>query len=293
MKKNRIYSLFMLLAIITFSACSEDELSSTSVIKDSQYEENEFDRWIVDYYVKPYNIDFKYRMEDIESDRDYNLVPADYKKSVQLGKLVDHLCLKAYDEVTGSTAFIRSYFPKMIHLVGSPAYRNNGTMVLGTAEGGLKITLYNVNNVNVEDAEMLNHYYFKTIHHEFAHILHQTRPYITDFREITPGDYVKDSWNTTYSSENASLPKGFISPYASSAPDEDFVELISIYTTTTATNWEAKLVKAGESGRKIVESKFEIVYNYMLDSWNIDLDILRESVLRRQSEIGDLELDKI
>ena len=35
-------------------------------------------------YTYPYNVDFKYRMQDIESDHKYNLVPADYDKSVAL-----------------------------------------------------------------------------------------------------------------------------------------------------------------------------------------------------------------
>lgn len=292
MKSNIISFLFAALVVALFSACAEDELNANSVIKESQREENDFDRWILKNYVTPYNIDFKYRMEDIESDRDYNLVPATYSKSVQLAKLVDLLCLQVYDEVTGTKEFIRAYFPKMIHLVGSPAYRNNNTMVLGTAEGGLKITLYNANAVDVTDVNELNRSYFKTIHHEFAHILHQTIPYATDFKEITPSDYVKDSWNTTYENESESLPKGFISPYASSGPDEDFVELISIYVTCSPEAWAAKLKLAG-AGLGLVNSKFEIVYNYMLNSWNIDLNQLREIVLRNQSKIGELDLDNL
>ena len=290
MKKNIIY-LLLLLVTVSFSACSEDELSGTSVIKDSNQTENAFDRWITDNLIKDYNIDLKYRMEDILSDRNYNLVPADFKKSTQLAQLIKFLCLDVYDEVTGSTEFIRSYFPKMIHFVGSPAYRNNGTMILGTAEGGLMITLYNVNDIDVTNVGDLNYYYFKTIHHEFAHILHQTKPYSTDFNEISGGDYVKDSWNTTYRSEDESLPYGFISPYSSSAVDEDFVELISIYVTNTAEEWENKLNKAGDNGRIIIESKFEIVYNYMLNSWNIDLSKLRDTVLKHESEVDDFNFD--
>lgn len=293
MKLNKLHFFCITLLVALFSACSEDKLSDTSVIKESQHEENDFDRWILTKYVVPYNIDFKYRMEDIESDRNYNLVPATYSKSIQLAKLVDFLCLQVYDEVTGGKEFIRTYFPKMIHLVGSPAYKNDGTMILGTAEGGLKITLYNVNAVNVKDIADLNKFYFKTIHHEFAHILHQTIPYVTDFKEITGSDYVKDSWNKAYPDEGASLPKGFISPYASSAPDEDFVELISIYVTNTAATWDAKLAKAGTSGLPLINAKFEIVYNYMLNSWNIDLNKLRDTVLRNSGKIGELDLDNL
>ena len=297
MKKNKIYIFIVVLFAALFVSCSEDDLNSESVITEAQRVENDFDRWIVKHYVTPYNIDFKYRMEDIESDRDYNLIPADYTKSVQLAKLVEFLCLNVYDEVTGSKEFIRDYFPKMIHLVGSPAYKNNGDMILGTAEGGLKITLYNVNNINVLNVADLNYYYFKTIHHEFAHILHQTRPYPTAFKEISGSEYVKDSWSSAWGSgsaaDAAALKAGFITPYASSAVDEDFVELIATYVTNTEATWAARLKTAGTTGAPIINSKFEIVYNYMLDTWNIDLDVLRDTVLDHQERIGELDLDDL
>ena len=123
----------------------------------------------------PYNIALKYHMEDIESNHDYTLAPADYDKSVKLAHIVKYAWLETYDEVAGID-FTRQYVPKVLHLVGSAAYEDNGTMVLGTAEGGLKVTLYLVNNLKI-DADFLNEYYFKTMHHEFAHILHQTKSY--------------------------------------------------------------------------------------------------------------------
>lgn len=297
MKKNKFYIFIVVLFAGFFSACSEDDLSNESVITEAQRKENDFDRWIKENYVIPYNIDFKYRMEDIESDRNYNLIPADYTKSVQLAKLVEFLCLNVYDEVTGGKQFIRDYFPKMIHLVGSPAYKNNGTMVLGTAEGGLKITLYNVNNINVLNVSDLNYYYFKTIHHEFAHILHQTRPYPTAFKEISGSEYVKDSWSSAWGNQNvadaAALKAGFITPYASSGVDEDFVELIAVYVTNTEAYWQSRIKTAGTTGAPIINSKFEIVYNYMLDTWNIDLDVLRNTVIEHQNRIGELDLDEL
>jgi len=86
-------------------------------------------------------IHFKYRMQDIESDHKYNLVPADYDKSVALAKIIKHVWMEAYTELAGP-AFLRSYVPKTFHLIGSPAYDSSGTKVLGTAEGGKKITLW-------------------------------------------------------------------------------------------------------------------------------------------------------
>jgi hypothetical protein len=53
------------------------------------------------------------------------------------------------------------------------------------------------------------------------------------------------------------------------------------------------LETAGETGLPKILAKFEIAYNYMKTSWNIDLDELREIIQRRQGEIATLELDKL
>ena len=221
----------------------------------------------------------------------YWLVPAEYNKAIVMAKLVRHLCLETYDEITGSKDFIRTHFPKMIHLIGSAAYKNNGTMVLGEAEGGLKITLYMINDLAL-DIDYLNHYYFKTMHHEFAHILHQKKPYSTDFNLISGPDYVTDAWSDTWNGDADAQQNGFISEYASKEANEDFVELIAVYVTSTAAKWNSIISNAGD-GAAIINAKFDIVYNYMLNTWGINLDDLREVVQRRQGEIGTLDLENL
>lgn len=293
MKKNIISVMFAAM-VLTAVSCQEKPLDSNSQIIDSKVEMNDFDKWLIENYTTPYNIDFKYRMEMNESDMNYWLVPAEYEKSIMMAKLMKHLCLEPYDEITGSKEFIKSYYPKMIHLIGSAAYKNNNTFVLGTAEGGLKITMYMVNDLTPDiSIDDLNYYYFKTMHHEFAHILHQTKPYSTDFNAVSGPDYVTDAWSSNWKTEAEALQNGFISDYASKEANEDFVELISIYVTSTAEEWNAMLETAGETGLPKILAKFEIAYNYMKTSWNIDLDELREIIQRRQGEIATLELDKL
>ena len=285
------YILIICTLSLGLSSCAKEELDATSVIMDSQKEESPFDRWILENYTKPYNIDLLYRYVDIESDMNYQLVPAEYGRAVKIAKLMKFLCLEAYDELTGGKEFIRSNYPKMIQLIGSAAYRNNGTMLLGTAEGGLKITMYYVNQLELEP-EFLNRYYFKTMHHEFLHILNQTKPYTPDFEKISAVDYVGDTWNSAYTTVDAALKKGFISPYASSEASEDFAELLSIYVTTTPQNWAQMLTTAGPAASTI-NTKFEIVKKYMINSWNIDLDKLRYIIQVRQSKISTMDLSKI
>lgn len=273
-----------------FYACSEDSLSSESIIKVEQGKKNEFDNWLLINYTKPYNIDFKYRMEDIESDMDHYLVPADYHQSIRMAKLVKHLCLEAFDEAVNPN-FTKKYFPKMIHLVGSAAYNSNGTFVVGSAEGGLKITLYLINSLDPTNVPMLNEYYFKTIHHEFTHILNQTLPYSTDFIQISDKDYLNDSWNTLKDAD--ALKKGFITPYASKEANEDFAELVSVYVTSTETEWQARLTEAGAVGAPIINQKFYIVSNYMKNTWGFNIADLRNVIIRRAGEVGTLDLDKL
>ena len=111
--------IFLIPVIVGFIACTDDEPDKNhSIITVETGEQNEFDGWLLNNYIYPYNIEFKYRMEDIESDMDYTLVPAEMKKSVQLAKLIKHLCIEAYDELAGPD-YIRNYFPKVIHIIGS------------------------------------------------------------------------------------------------------------------------------------------------------------------------------
>ena len=224
-------------------------------------------------------------MEDIESDMDYTLVPAEMKKSVQLAKLIKHLCIEAYDELAGPD-YIRNYFPKVIHIIGSFAFRNNGTFELGTAEGGMKITLYGANYIDPTNINLLNEWYFKTIHHEFTHIFTQTKEYTSDFQLISGTSYVGDAWNDYWSSDADAQKAGFVSQYASKEANEDFAENVCIYLTQSSKQWDAML-----TGAEIIKQKFEVVYNYMKDSWNIDLNQLRDIVQRRSSEIDKLDLE--
>ena len=56
MKKNLIYFLVLLLFPAVLAACSEDDLSSTSVIQPPQVVQNDFDRWLDRHSLAPYNL---------------------------------------------------------------------------------------------------------------------------------------------------------------------------------------------------------------------------------------------
>lgn len=305
MKKILLYSIVPLFGILAGTSCNEDSLSDTSVITNSVNVETEFDSWLEDNYRAPYNIRFLYRYEDIETNMTYDLVPAKEIYSRILAKMIRFLWIDPYTEAT-DVHFMRENSPRIMQVIGSGAYNTNNTLQLGTAEGGQKITLYvgnwledyldiSYNNgidetdgysVTITDVDNINHYYLHTIHHEFAHILNQKIDYPTDFNTISQGDYVAQ-WNTLTESEAAVL--GFVSPYASSASGEDFVEVFSYYLTWSEDEWQAKLTQAGTTGANRIERKLAIVKTYMEESWGIDVDQLREILARRYNEIDLLD----
>lgn len=293
-RKPILGAALLIASLFLCASCQEETLNPDSVIRVSQTETNDFDRWLEVNFRLPYNIDFKYRFELNESDINYFTIPAEYQYSIVMAHLVKYLCVETYDEVAGLT-FTRTYFPKMFFLTGEWEYRNNGTIILGTAEGGKKIFLAGINLLPqyMGSAEDLNHYYIKTIHHEFTHILNQTKDYPVDFQTITGSGYVADSWNEE-PYETHHLEYGFITDYSQHSPAEDFAEMMSEYITHDQDWWRAQIKAAGTSGT-LLEAKLEVVRNYMADSFNIDLDRLRETVLRRQQDVisGKVDLHDI
>ncbi|UIR56265.1 putative zinc-binding metallopeptidase [Sphingobacterium sp. SRCM116780] len=298
MKRKLTLMMLGMVLLGTISCNKEDKLDANSVFVDSEIEQNEFDKYIYTNFTKPYNIDILYKYVDRESDLDYNLVPAPYESSIRMTKLLSYLGLEPYNDLTGSKEFIRKYFPKLLNYIGSVAVRNNGTVVLGTAENGAKMSLYNLLDLNAEtgqDKDYLNYYYFKTVHHEFQHILNQTKPFPSDFRAITGLTYVDDAWNTVYPNSAAgnanAISAGYISPYASKAAEEDFAELYSFYITRSQADFNAMLNIPGatDAGKAIVIKKLNVVKTYMRDNWNIDMDKLRENIIARMDKLDTFD----
>ena len=303
MKRYILHTAILAAALAALCSCIKDEMDPESVITVSQTKKNDFDRWLETNFLLPYNIDFKYRYEMNESDMDFFTIPADYEYSIVMAHLVKYLCVETYDEVAGIT-FTRTYFPKMFFLTGEWEYLNNGTIILGTAEGGKKIFLAGVNLLQQtlekgygefygDPMESLNHYFIKTIHHEFTHIMNQTVDYPVEFAMITGKSYVADSWSDS-PYVNEFLQNGFITAYAQKEDTEDFAEMLSEYITHSQAWWDEQIGKAGENGA-LINAKLDIVKTYMLESFNIDVDQLRATVLRRQDDVfgGQVDLHSV
>lgn len=226
------------------ASCSDEKLDET-IFDPTEYPLDQtaytfpLDTFVKKNFLEPYNLRYLYRMQDIGSDMNYNLVPCSYDQSVTLAVLCKYLWYDVYEKHVG-TLFLKNYSPRIIHVIGSPAYNpTQGTMVLGTAEGGLKITLYNAEQLSPADIDYMNEFFFKTMHHEFGHILNQRYNRPTDFDLISNGKYNAIDWNNT--PDSVALSQGFVSNYASSQAREDWVEVIANYIVKDTITWRNML----------------------------------------------------
>ena len=312
MKLRNISLLLLASAAFTLTSCSDDDLSSDSIFKEdleAAEQTSEFDKWLNTNYRDTYNIKLMYRYVDNESDRYYNVIPADFDKSKALAILVKQMWLDAYTEVMGPD-FLKTYAPRIIQLTGSYKYQQNesgesGGVVMGTAEGGVKVMLYGVNSldidnpyINTEDpysAEKwsstkfdMNHWFFHTMHHEFCHIMTQKKEYSTEFRAISAATYHATDWINVKDKDAAS--EGFVTGYASGEYNEDFAEIYATYVTMQPEAWQIIIDNAGETGAPIIQKKLALLRDYFNNSWGLDIDELRSAILRRSSEVPSLDL---
>lgn len=306
---HKILPLCLVCCCVTAStflvSCAKESLDDTSVVKDSQRTKTPFDKWLDAHFVQPYNIDLKYRLNDSETDFTYTLAPADVDNSIKLAHIVLHAWLQAYDEVAGMD-FTRKMAPKVIQFVGSVAWQTDNSAIMGQAEDGMKVTFFGVNRLKLTSA-FLNENYFQSMHHEFTHILAQSKDFDTDFQLISEGQYEPANWYSSGRTETYALQRGFLSNYAMSEYNEDFAETLAFYLIYTPAEWTAKMKIAdsdekldnGETahhnGSDIIARKLAMVRSYMLSAWDIDIDQLRSVVQRRMDEIvaGKVDLEEL
>jgi len=286
-------SLALLLSVGAISSCSKDTPSGATIFPTTPVARNTFERWLLKNYTNPYNIDFQYKLKDGETDLTYNLVPADSAKTAKLAMITKFLWFDAYNEVVGPD-FLKESAPRIIVAVGSSAYTRQRTEVVGSAEGGYKVTLNKINALTDEllhDYSAMTEYYFHTMHHEFTHILNQRKPYNPAFDLVTQSGYVSGNWLNV--STRDAHRAGFVSPYAMMNGAEDFAEMLSFYVTYTPQAWQAILDEAGTRGANLINQKLTLIKEYTQSSWGLDLDQLRDVVIRRGGQVATLDLSKL
>ncbi|MDF2381249.1 putative zinc-binding metallopeptidase [Nostoc ellipsosporum NOK] len=254
------------------------------------------DSWLYDSLVRPHNIQVKYKWDQSEFDVSKTLVPPDESKIIPIWSMLRQAWIQPYIDVLG-LPFFNKYSPKLFVLSGDFSYNANGSITLGTAEGGRKIVLYGSNRFLVRgmtgysasrDSAFVKKFFLQTVHHEFGHILHQTIMYPIEFKRVNPALFSGNNWINI--ADTAARRDGFVTSYASSAYDEDFVETIAIMLVEGRDGFNALVnsIPAGTSkngttqtqARAYLRQKEAIVVGYFRQAWNVDFYQLQTSCRR-------------
>lgn len=270
--KKKLIGLFTLAMIFaTLSGCKKEEVLDANLVGlgGDTWATSAIDTWITENYTKPYNIEVKYKWDGSELDMSKTLVPVQEDKVIPVMDAIKKTWIVPYASIAGED-FVKKLSQKQFVLVGSPEYNSNGTITLGTAEGGRKIVLFVINDfvkTNKTEVKRMLH----TIHHEFGHILNQNIAVTSNYQRITPDGYDATWFNYTDAQARA---LGFITAYARSNKDDDFVEMLSTMLVEGKTGFDA-IVNGAGTGKAALQAKQAVVTAYMKDAFGIDVNVLQ------------------
>ena len=201
---------------------------------------------------------------------------------------IEEFWINPYLDVPNGETFFREHVPAEIVFLGGVIFNNDGTVVLGTADAGAQITFTNVNAVDPTDFAWRD-LQLQTVYHEFAHTVHQRYKLPNAFETFTPTGYTSaGAWFTL--SDNQALNRGFVSPYATSSPNEDFAETVAFFFfdpefdqnfMNLIPDCESDDCAEENEGRRSISIKLASISDHYERVTGVTIESLREAVQRR------------
>ena len=229
---KKLLSIFVFLLVCI--GCSEEKPLTESNLNTETPALNEVDLYLRENFTTPYNIEVFYDWNPSKVDFNRFLFPPTTEKVIPAMEAIKTIWLDTYKEVAGED-FVKLIAPREIVLIGGINLNPSGTITLGLAEGGKRITFFNTDLVDLKDKEELTRF-VSTIQHEYTHILNQTVPYDREtYEEITPSGYTAQWFNESI---ETARELGFISDYARSNEDEDFAEMVTALLSNSETEYQ-------------------------------------------------------
>ena len=279
---NKYKKLALLSAVVLLGSCAGDEPLKESQLDLSTPPKTALDNWIDTNYLLPYNINVQYKWNPNVVDNNRFLYPPIQAKVQPVLEIVQKIWLESYKTVAGPN-FVKNIAPREFVLVGGVNLNTTGTITLGLAEGGKRITFFETDNVDKKNRANIKRF-LRTIQHEYIHILNQTKPFDEkSMATITPTGYSSAWYNT---SDAVALEEGFLTAYAKSNINEDFAETAATILVSSKAEYAAILAAiVSPAARASIKSKEAIVVKYYKDAFNIDLYKLRDEAEKNTNDV--------
>lgn len=318
LKVNKI--ILLLFSLVILLGCDREETLQPTAIFEAGEEDSttELDQFLKTEFRDPYGSVIIYKFVDRYIDPSKSAVPPRLEVVRPVAELIKQAWIEPYNKASDQgQEFLRQYFPGEIVILGSPIFNSNGTITLGIADSGVRVTLTQANQYTPDNTAWIIQT-FRTLHHEFAHIVDQNFNFdVESFYEISGEDYTSpNSWTSlieggseeSIESINNAIVRGMVTPYGTSSVAEDFAEIIARIITTDPAVFEARyltqedcamveqncLANGGTAedcaierqnclerneGRVRIQQKYDAVVKYMKEDVGIDIFILRDEFL--------------
>lgn len=276
---KKIWFLIVGFAAIA-SGCYETE-TITAEVRQTDPPTDELDIYIQENFVQPYNVAVRYAFVDRLVGADKRVTPPKREAVIPMLEFLTDFWIDPFLKVENGEEFFKKYVPKEVVLIGSTMYNSDGTVTLGTADAGARITLTEVNFVNPDNISWV-YRQLGTIYHEFAHIVHQRHSLPPNFETISPAGYTSaGSWYNLTDQE--ALIRGFVSPYGTSSFNEDFAEIVAkaLYDPLFYEKYidleacDAPACVERNAGRALIKKKFNAILAHYEQHTGVDLLAVR------------------
>ncbi|MCP2025034.1 substrate import-associated zinc metallohydrolase lipoprotein [Flavobacterium sp. HSC-32F16] len=275
-------AIAMISASMLFVACAQEDQPKESQLDYTVQNKTELDNWIGTSFLDPYNIKVYYEWNQNLVDNNRFLFPPTVDKVQPALEVVKKIWIDSYSTIGGAD-FVKKISPREFVLVGGTNLNTSGTMTLGLAEGGQRVTLFQLDYLNRKSRADVTEF-IHTIQHEYVHILNQTKPFDEQaWAKLTPSGYTS-SWYVQPTATSRSL--GFITSYARLNIYEDFAETASIILTSSKAEYDAILASVTDVNAKAnLKKKEAIVVQYYKDNFNMDFYALRDEAQKNTTAV--------
>lgn len=269
------------------TSCYDDE-GVESPVKQVTPSEDPIDIFIQSNFIEKYGIAVRYKFVDRYVDPTKRVSPPRRELVESMLNFLTQFWIEPYIGVQNGRRFFEKHVPAEVIFIGSPIFNDDGTVTLGTADAGARITLTEVNSIDLENQQWVFQQ-LNTIYHEFAHIVHQRYNLPSNWQDISPEGYTSlGSWYNL--SDADAISRGFVSPYATSTYNEDFAETVAfilfhpefyeIYMEDEPSCTTADCMARNE-GRALIRTKYTSVLAHYEQVTGVDLLEVRALVQDR------------
>lgn len=268
--------------ILLLVSCAHEDQPKESRLHFSVPVKTDLEKWIGANFLDPYNINVYYEWNQNLVDNNRYLYPPQLDKIQPAMEVVKKIWIDSYSTI-GGVNFVKKIAPREFVLVGGINLNTNGTVTLGLAEAGQRVTLFKIDKLNRKSRADVTEF-IHTIQHEYVHILNQTKPFDEQaWVKLTPSGYTSD-WYAEATATSRNL--GFVTSYARLNIHEDFAETAATILTSSKAEYDAILASVKDATAKAnIKAKEALVVKYYKDSFNIDFYALRDQAQKNTDDV--------